>query len=83
MVNIQIIKSLESNLKYSPRCNDEELPPDFQEYSDDEQESKVGSKTHSGSDSYLDFFQARQKKKIEKMVEKGVDPSKVLVMRDF
>jgi len=41
-------------------CNDEELPPDFQEYSDDEQESK-----------------ARQKKKIEKMVEKGVDPSKV------
>lgn len=41
-------------------CNDEELPPDFQEFSDDEQESK-----------------ARQKKKIEKMVEKGVDPSKV------
>ena len=27
--------------------------------------------------------QARQKKKIEKMVEKGVDPSKVLVMPDF
>ena len=27
--------------------------------------------------------QARQKKKIEKMVEKGVDPSKVLVMHDF
>ena len=27
--------------------------------------------------------QARQKKKIEKMVEKGVDPSKVLVMQDF
>ena len=26
---------------YSPRCNDEELPPDLQEFSDDEQESKV------------------------------------------
>jgi len=45
-------------------CNDEELPPDFQEFSDDEQESK-----------------ARQKKKIEKMVEKGVDPSKVEAKR--
>merc|ERR1712203_339800 len=41
-------------------CNDEEVPLDFQEFSDDEQESK-----------------ARQRKKLDKMVEKGVDPNKV------
>ena len=27
--------------KFSFRCNDEEVPLDFQEFSDDEQESKV------------------------------------------
>ena len=35
--------------KFSFRCNDEEVPLDFQEFSDDEQESKVLSKTADDS----------------------------------
>ena len=35
--------------KFSLRCNDEEVPLDFQEFSDDEQESKVLSKTADDS----------------------------------
>ena len=35
--------------KFSSRCNDEEVPLDFQEFSDDEQESKVLSITADDS----------------------------------
>lgn len=35
--------------KFSFRCNDEEVPLDFQEFSDDEQESKVLSITADDS----------------------------------
>ena len=69
----QLYKIVSSSIDpfHSTRCNDEELPPDFQEFSDDEQESKV--RIEMTPDQIIhDLVRRGRRKKLKKWWRRGL-----------